>query len=221
MTATRKVEGEVTDLAAHARYTYTDEDGEPLFQVRRRPQGDGKTFAQFRWADEEWEPGLGDVEPVLYRLHEVVAAAEHGRRVYITEGEKDADALRELGVTATTNPGGAGKWRDEYSEALVGASSVVIVRDRDAIGWRHALDIERSLRAAGIPVRHRRPRTGKDVSDHLAAGLGLRELVRKRPKAPEPTEAKNADPPDTVDAALPAALQLVLDRTKAKQVGPR
>lgn len=43
MPATTKVEGEVTDLATHARYTYTDEDGEPLFQVRRRPRGDGKT----------------------------------------------------------------------------------------------------------------------------------------------------------------------------------
>lgn len=97
---------------------------------------------------------------------------------------------------------------------------MVILRDRDAVGSRHALDIERSLRAAGIPVRHGRPRKGKDVSDHLTAGLGLRELVRKRPKAPEPTEARNAELPDTPDAALPAALQLVLDRTRAKQAGP-
>lgn len=219
MPATTKVEGEVTDLAAHARYTYTDEDGEPLFQVRRRPQGDGKTFAQFRWERGGWEPGLGDVEPVLYRLHEVIAAAERGRRVYITEGEKDADALRELGVMATTNPGGAGKWRDEYSEALQGASSVAILRDRDAVGARHALSVERSLRAAGITVRHRRARKGKDVSDHIAAGLGLRELVRKRPKAPEAAaEPKQADPPASADTALPAALQLVLDRTGAKRV---
>ena len=209
----------MTSLAAHARYTYTDEDGEALFQVRRRPRGDGKTFAQFRWEGDRWEPGLGDVEPVLYRLHEVLAAAERGRLVYITEGEKDADALRELGVTATTNPGGAGKWRDKYSETLVGASSVEIVRDRDVPGSRHALEIERSVRAAGISTRHRRPRKGKDVSDHLAAGFGLRELVRKRPKASESVEATEAERPDAADTVLPAALQLVLDRTGAKQIG--
>ena len=49
-------------------------------------------------------------------LPEVIAA----QTIFVAEGEKDADNLRALGFTATTNPLGAEKWRDEYSETLRG-----------------------------------------------------------------------------------------------------
>ena len=39
----------------------------------------------------------------------------------MVEGEKDADALTALGLTATCNPMGAGKWRDSYTATLAGA----------------------------------------------------------------------------------------------------
>ena len=50
---------------------------------------------------------------VPYRLPELLAADP--RPVYVPEGEKDVDRLRGLGVTATCNPQGAGKWRKEYN----------------------------------------------------------------------------------------------------------
>lgn len=199
-------------------HTYTDEDGQPLFQVRRRPEGNGKTFRQFRWDGQGWAPGLDGTKPVLYRLVAVRAAVERGGRVYVTEGEKDADRLAAEGLTATTNPGGAGKWRDEFSAMLRGASAVVVVRDRDRAGRRHALDVDRSLKEAGVPVRHRRPRQGNDVSDHLDAGLSLHDLVR-RPPRPLREKTKAAEAPSRGEV-LPAALQLAIDRTAARQVGP-
>ena len=54
------------------------------------------------------------MERVLYRLPDVAAAVRQGRVVFVVEGEKDADALARLGLAATTNVGGAGKWRAEY-----------------------------------------------------------------------------------------------------------
>ncbi|BCV20950.1 hypothetical protein hamaS1_10190 [Moorella sp. Hama-1] len=42
------------------------------------------------------------------------------------EGERDADNLAALGLTATTNPGGAGKWRPEYGGPLRGAQVVIL-----------------------------------------------------------------------------------------------
>ena len=53
--------------------------------------------------------------------------------ICIAEGEKDVDNLRTLGFTATTNPLGAKKWRDEYSEILRG-KDVIIFGDDDKDG---------------------------------------------------------------------------------------
>mgnify|MGYP004600781259 FL=1 len=66
----------------------------------------------------------------LYRLPEVNAAIRDGRTVYVVEGEKDADTLARLGHAATTQPQGAGKWADSYSELLRGAH-VVMLPDAD------------------------------------------------------------------------------------------
>jgi len=91
-----------------AQYDYTDEAGELLYQVVRY---DPKDFRQ-RKPDGAggWVWNLKGIKPVLYRLPEVLKAVREGRTVYICEGEKDVDALRALGLTATTNSGGAEKW---------------------------------------------------------------------------------------------------------------
>ena len=122
-------------------YNYADATGKLLFQVcrmepknfrQRRPDGNG----DFIW-------NMQGVERTIYRLPEVLKADE----VLIVEGEKDADSLSELGFTATTNPGGAEKWRDDYSEYLKG-KQVVIIPDNDEPGRNHAAQVACSL--AGI-----------------------------------------------------------------------
>src|SRR5262249_25213198 len=60
------------------------------------------------------------------------------------EGEKHADRLILLGLCATTNVGGAGKWRNEYSEFLRG-KDVVILTDNDEPGFKHGEKVARSL----------------------------------------------------------------------------
>ena len=101
--------------------------------------------------------------------------------VFICEGEKDVDRLRSVGLVATTNPGGAGKWRDDFSEALRGRQ-VCILPDNDEPGSKHAQQVARSLGKVGALVRilnlEKLPAKG-DVSDWLDAGGAAEELDRQ------------------------------------------
>ncbi len=161
-----------------ATYDYTDERGRVLFQVvrlepkdfrQRRPDGAGG-----------WTWNLDGVRRVPYRLPGVLAAVARGETVYIVEGEKDADALAALGLMATTNPGGVGKWRPEYNEYFRGAN-VVILPDNDPPGRQHVEEVARTLHgaAAEVKVLHLPGLPPKgDVSDWLAAG-GTREDLER------------------------------------------
>lgn len=157
-------------------YDYTDEEGDVLFQVVRFER---KRFSQRRKVSGRWINNLGDVRRVLYRLPEVRAAVELGETVYIVEGEKDADAIFEVGGVATCNPMGAGKWQDEYALHLEGAE-VVVIADRDETGGKHARNVKRSLVGVASSVRVVEALTGKDASDHLQAGHALDDLREVR-----------------------------------------
>ncbi len=149
-------------------YDYTDDSGVLLYQVVRYHP---KEFRQ-RTPDGRggWNWRLGGVRRVLYRLPEVMAAVAAGRVIWITEGEKDADALRALpGIVATCSPGGAGKWRPAYAETLRGVD-VVVVADRDDAGRQHAESVVSSLLEVAHSVEVRQSLHGKDAADHLAGG---------------------------------------------------
>ncbi len=157
-----------------ARYDYTNETGGLLFQVERT---DPKGFRQRRPDGKGgWIYNLDGVRRVLYRLTEVLKATGE---VWIVEGEKDADTLAGLGFTATTNSGGAGKWRDEYSNALRG-KPVVIVPDNDTPGLKHADTIARALHGVAASVRIMRlPEGVKDVSEYAATFSDTGELAER------------------------------------------
>src|SRR5205823_4617255 len=112
-----------------AMYDYTNEDGKVLHQtVRYEP----RKFSQRRPDPDRpgrWIENLKGVTLVPYRL-DLLTKADDGTRVYIGEGEKDVDQLVKSGVTATTNPMGALKWRNEFSPHLRG-KHVVVLPDHD------------------------------------------------------------------------------------------
>ena len=153
-------------------YVYTTEDGStPLYRVVRfKP----KRFIQERYdqRNDRWIPGLNGVPRVLYHLHDVVSSSH----VYVVEGEKDVERLRTLNVVATCNMGGASSWRPEYAEALRGRD-VVVIPDNDEPGEKHARTILNSLDGVANSVSVKYPAVGKDISDHLDAGLDLSQLV--------------------------------------------
>jgi hypothetical protein len=124
-----------------ATYDYRDADGTLLYQaVRFEP----KDFRQRRPKEGGgWEWKVKGSKVVPYRLPELVAA-DPSQIVFVVEGEKDVDRLRSLGLVATCNAGGAGKWKPEHATHLTGRS-VVILPDNDLAGRNHAEQVARSL----------------------------------------------------------------------------
>lgn len=156
-------------------YDYVDEDSELLFQVVRY---DPKNFKQ-RKPDGNggWVWNLNGVRKVLYHLPEVLKAES----VLVCEGEKDVETLRALGLVATTNPGGAGKWKDEYSEFLRG-KNVIIIPDRDEPGRKHAEHVAASLAGKAASVANcDLPEGVKDVSAWPFSAASLIDFIQKAP----------------------------------------
>jgi 5S rRNA maturation endonuclease (ribonuclease M5) len=165
--------GQATDV-----YQYTDEDGVLLYQVLRVPAAPGgkRQFPVRVPTATGWHWRMGTTRRVLYRLPRLRPAIEAGEYIWIAEGEKDVHSLERAGVVATCNPGGTGGgWRPEYSEVLRDAI-VIIIADADKPGRAHAHKIERALQGIAAAVEIREAAEGKDVSDHLAAGLSLKDL---------------------------------------------
>lgn len=150
-----------------ALYEYVDEEGKVLFQVCRTA---AKEFPQRHPNPEKrngWEWNLNGTRRVPFRLPGLIAAAAVGEVVYVAEGEKDVLALERVGMVATCNPGGAGKWKHEYGAYFAGTNAIVVV-DNDVAGRKHALAVHRSLEATAASVRLIRAKEGKDAADHLA-----------------------------------------------------
>src|SRR5215470_4760193 len=167
-----------------ATYDYCDERGVRLHQtVRYEP----KDFRQRRSDGEgKWAWNLDGVRRVLYRLPELLAAPRD-QMVFIVEGEKDVDNLHALGLVATCNVGGAGKWRDDYSEILRNRH-VTIVPDNDDAGRKHAEAVARSVHEVAASVYTlwlpNLPDKG-DVSDWLDNG-GTAEILLELAAEAEP-----------------------------------
>lgn len=155
-------------------YDYRDASGSLVYQVVRLVP---KTFRQ-RKPDGKggWSWSIKGVAPVPYRLPELLAAPD--APVYIVEGEKDADRLASLGVVATCNSGGAGKWLAAHAKHLHGRR-VVVLPDNDEAGADHARQVARTLEGIAADVRivalPNLPTKG-DVSDWLDAGGTVAEL---------------------------------------------
>lgn len=165
-----------------AVYSYTDEQGNELFQALRFP---GKHFRQRHLGEDgEWVWNTDGVKKVLYHLPEVMQAVATGQPIWIVEGEKDVEALRAMGQVATCNPGGAGggKWKDEYAQVFQGAH-VIIVQDRDEVGRNHAARVRRSLQGIASQIYVVQAKTGKDAYDHIFAGHTLQEFEPAKQRA--------------------------------------
>jgi AAA domain len=158
-----------------AKYNYSDESGDLLYQVLRyepknfkvrRPDGNGG-----------WIYNINGIPRVPYRLDKLEAASA----VLITEGEKDADTAAQMGFTATTNPNGAGKWRPEFNEYFRG-KKIRIIPDADQPGLKHAqsvasqlFDIAENVKIVPLPF-------GKDLTE-WRDGSGTREQLIQIVKA--------------------------------------
>lgn len=158
-----------------AAYDYSDETGNQLYQVvrfepkdfrQRRPDGAGG-----------WIWKLDGVRQVPFHLPQLLAAND--RTIHIVEGEKDVFALERLGLVATTNAGGAGKWSRDFASFFNGAD-VVILPDNDQAGEEHAKKVADLLASSASRIRIVRlpglPPKG-DVSNWIANGGTAEKLA--------------------------------------------
>jgi len=157
-----------------ATYSYEDERGKKLFEsVRYEP----KDFRQRRpGTNGDWEWDLQGVRLVLFNL----PAVSKAETVYVVEGEKDVLTMRDkFSLVATTNPMGAGKWREEFNEMLRG-KHVVIIPDNDKAGLPHGDTIASGVKKTGKSVRMcRLPEGIKDVSEWPFSREAFLEYVDK------------------------------------------
>ncbi|MGW5142684.1 toprim domain-containing protein [Nocardia beijingensis] len=194
----RELGDQLTPWKPTATYTYVRADGTVAGEVIRKEaqfeHGRDKSFSQRAWNPQrnDWE--FTGFDKIPFRLPEVRDAIDTGRTVYLVEGEKDALNAAQAGLVATTNAGGASGWSPEHAEWLRGARTVVIVADRDAPGYHRAERVMATLSGLVGRVRVVQAATGKDLTDHLAAGHGVADLV------PIP----HLDPYTPASAAAPA-----------------
>jgi putative DNA primase/helicase len=195
-------------------YDYRDETGTLLFQVCRL---DPKTFRQRRLDRKGgWTWSVKGVRLVPFRLPELLASSD--TLVFIPEGEKDCDRLAELGLIATCNPGGAGKWRSSFS-AFFRGRDVVVLPDNDDAGRKHARAVAANLVSVaarvGILDLPGLPSKG-DVSDWLDAGETREELERLAREVPlfKPETATEKLDDDAEIARLAKLSPLAYDRER-------
>lgn len=167
-------------------YPYRDENGVVLYtKIRIEPGFNGKSKS-FYW-ERVNEQGvivknLNDCRKTLYRLPEVLKAAQEGQTIFIVEGEKDADKLVQHGLVATTAPE-ALKWPDEFTTVLCN-SDVAILYDMDETGIKRKELLcttlngkVKRLRVIDLPDLAYQNSHGKDVSDWLSEGHTVDQLL--------------------------------------------
>jgi len=153
-----------------ATYDYTDESGALLYQVVRE---EPKSFKQ-RHPDGAggwiWKKHPNQV---LYRLREV----RENPIVFVVEGEKDVEKLREHGFVATTNAGGAkAPWLPQFTDALRGRE-VILIPDNDPTGRQRAATIARALFGHVASLIVLELDDSKDIAEWFERGHSELELI--------------------------------------------
>jgi DNA primase len=134
---------------------------EPKLFFQRRPDGHGG------WINRKSR------RQVLYRLREVLESPI----IFVWEGEKDVETLRENGFVATTNAGGAdASWLPAYTEALRGRE-VILLPDRDRPGLERVARIARALIGNVARLTILELEGAKDITEWFQRGHSECELI--------------------------------------------
>lgn len=198
-------------------WVYTDEDKQPVFvKSRFRLADGGKTYRLHKLdAQGRKQPTLGDARIVPYNLPALLDAKTAGRNIFLVEGEKAADAIKSIGMIATTAHTGAGSWPEAITEYFAGAQ-VIIVPDNDIPGWQYAhkaaeaiLPIVKSLKVVDLGLQGQ----GDDAYEFIEAGGGRAELVALVKAAPIVTSIDQVTMPERLNPILQSSTQNEETRT--------
>lgn len=162
-------------------YVYEDTTGKPVYEVVRLDDVNGKKiFQRAILPDGTKKNSMKGIERIPYRLPEILEAQKANQPIFIVEGEKCVEALRGLGLVATTNSGGAGKWGDcgKYFQKGI---NVIIIPDSDVPGRKHGLEVATDLKQRGCNVKVLNLpnlQQKEDIYDWLKKGHSKEELLK-------------------------------------------
>lgn len=132
-----------------ASYAYTEPSSRKVeMVVVRKSDSDGKTFRQARPCGGGFEFGAPPKPWPIYNRGRL-ADAEF---VIVVEGEKCVHALHEVGIVATTSPGGAANAANADWSPLSG-KTVYLWPDMDEAGEKYMADVAAALEHVNPPAR--------------------------------------------------------------------
>ena len=170
-------------------HVYVDPDGNPVSKAVKYSTG---KWTQKRFENGGWLYGTKGVRRYPYGADRLTRE-DASKILFIFEGEKDCERAWQHGLSATTNVGGAGKWRSHLNDHITGRT-VCIVPDNDAAGANHATKVAASLErsqidnfildyAAGLPEKADfsdwMDANGNDATRFLAMANAAKELPRE------------------------------------------
>ena len=180
-----------------ARYEYKDEQNKPSYEVIRF---EPKTFRQRRFdcQTQKYVSGLKDVTPLPYNLPDIIKQKDD--TIYIVEGEKDVETLREKGLLATCNSGGSGNWNPALNKFFQ-HRNIIILPDYDDAGKSHAKLVASELQGIAesikiIELPDLKPK--EDPTDFFNKGGTIEQLMQCINQTSEVTE--KIDKPQLFDA---------------------
>mgnify|MGYP006426333989 CR=1 FL=1 len=164
------------DKAKAVRWDYEDKEKE----VKRQYCVEAKWVWKLP-KDVDDQTFKNEIAPLYWS--EIEKAIERGEQVFICEGETTADAVRELGLTATTFIGG--KWSECYKDYFKGCN-VVLCPDSDETGIKLMDKIAKSLKGVATSIQWLYAYPDSDylwdsALDRSGGGLDLKDYLQQYP----------------------------------------
>jgi hypothetical protein len=202
------------------------------WRARADLKNGGKYFCPFFWNGARYvgkEPDAPPEGKPLYRLPEILTA-DATKPVWIVEGEKCADALAELGLTATTSGGSSSAHVTDWQPVL--PHPCVLWEDNDEAGKKYMDEVAAILISQGCSVERidvaslGLPPKG-DCADWLAANpaadmqavLSLKRLETEAPESDE--DLLPIKGPEVTDAMYYGFVgEVMREATKETEVHP-
>ena len=178
------------ELGPHTgKWDYLDKDGSLLVCVYRYdPPGQKKQFRPLDVKTRKWQAPVEN-RP-LYNLPGIMSASD----VVFVEGEKTAQALIDIGITATTSMHGSNGPVNKTDWSPLSGKRVVIWPDKDKAGWNYAEAVAMAARTAGANVisiltpPEVKPNKW-DAADAVAEGMDVHNFLASA-KQQEPPQKK-------------------------------
>ena len=191
-------------------WIYADETDKPRYEVIRKNSSDGKSYLQRHYSvDGQRHWGMTGITAVPYKLPQLLQSTDV---VFITEGEKCADAVISLGLLATTNHGGASKWWPSLTPYFKNRA-VLLLPYNDTAGQRPAQLVAFSLHGTASVIKILNLpnlREKGDVYDWVAAGGTKAQLIDLANAAPNYSSDQivPTDIPVPADNPIPSRFNL-------------